>query len=124
ALRRAAVRVSLFIAPDPVQIEAAREVGADAVELHTGVYCDAASPAETEHELARLRAGASLASRAGLQVNAGHGLRIDNVAAVARIPEIVELNIGHSIVARAVLVGMEAAVREMREALDRVRGGP
>jgi pyridoxine 5-phosphate synthase len=121
ALQEAGIRVSLFIDPDPRQIQAAAESGATAVELHTGAYADARDPYRLESELARLRSAARLAAAAGLQVNAGHGLRLDNVKPVAAIAEIVELNIGHSIVARAVLVGMESAVREMRAALDQTR---
>jgi pyridoxine 5-phosphate synthase len=122
-LRAAGIRVSLFVDPDAPQIDASVGVGADAVELHTGAYCDAKDPAAVRLELERLRSGAALAASAGLQVNGGHGLRLENVAPVAAIASIVELNIGHSIVARAVLIGMETAVREMREALDRARGG-
>ncbi|MET0153600.1 MAG: pyridoxine 5'-phosphate synthase [Candidatus Binatia bacterium] len=121
ALRKAGIRVSLFIDPDPRQIEAAAESGATVVELHTGAYADARDPYRLEAELARLRSAARQAAARGLQVNAGHGLRLDNVKPVAAIPEIVELNIGHAIVARAVLVGMEGAVREMRAALDQAR---
>jgi len=121
ALRGAGIRVSFFIDPDPRQIEAAAESGATAVELHTGTYAEAHDPYRLESELSRLRSAARLAAAAGLQVNAGHGLRLENVKPVAAIPEIVELNIGHSIVARAVLVGMEGAVREMRAALDQAR---
>jgi pyridoxine 5-phosphate synthase len=121
ALQEAGIRVSLFVDPDPHQIEAAAESGATAVELHTGTYAEARDPYRLESELSRLRSAARLAAAAGLQVNAGHGLRLDNVKPVAAIPEIVELNIGHSIVARAVLVGMESAVREMRAALDQAR---
>jgi pyridoxine 5-phosphate synthase len=121
ALRGAGIRVSLFIDPDPRQIEAAAESGAAVVELHTGAYADARDPYRLEAELARLRSAARQAAARGLQVNAGHGLRLDNVKPVAAIPEIVELNIGHAIVARAVLVGMEGAVREMRAALDQAR---
>jgi len=121
ALQETGIRVSLFIDPDPRQIEAAAESRATAVELHTGTYADVRDPYRLETELARLRSAARLAAAAGLQVNAGHGLRLDNVKPVAAIPEIVELNIGHSIVARAVLVGMESAVREMRAALDHAR---
>jgi pyridoxine 5-phosphate synthase len=124
ALQETGIRVSLFIDPDPRQIEAAARSGATAVELHTGTYADARDPYRLETELARLRSAARLAAAAGLQVNAGHGLRLDNVKPVAAIPEIVELNIGHSIVARAVLVGMESAVREMRAALDQARRAP
>jgi len=121
ALQGAGIRVSLFIDPDPRQIRAAAESGATVVELHTGAYAEARDPYRLESELTRLRSAARLASAAGLQVNAGHGLRLDNVKPVAAIPEIVELNIGHSIVARAVFVGMEGAVREMRAALDQAR---
>jgi pyridoxine 5-phosphate synthase len=120
-LREAGIRVSLFIDPQPRQIEAAAEVRSDAVELHTGGYAEASDPYRLDAELTRLRAGARQANALGLIVNAGHGLRLDNVKPVAAIREMVELNIGHSIVARAVLVGMEAAVREMRQALDQAR---
>ena len=121
ALRAAGIRVSLFVDPDPRQIEAAAQSGAAVVELHTGAYAEASDPYRLQVELARLRSAARQAASRGLQVNAGHGLRLDNVKPVAAIPEIVELNIGHSIVARAVLVGMESAVREMRAALDQAR---
>jgi pyridoxine 5-phosphate synthase len=120
-LRAARIRVSLFIDPHPRQIETAAEVRSDAVELHTGGYAEATDPYRLETELTRLRSGARQANGLGLVVNAGHGLRLDNVKPVAAIREMVELNIGHSIVARAVLVGMEAAVREMRQALDQAR---
>jgi len=121
ALRGARIRVSLFIDPDPRQIEAARETGADAVELHTGAYADARDPYRLQGELARLRAAARQALECGLAVNGGHGLRLDNVRPIAAVPEMRELNIGHSIVSRAVLIGMEAAVREMRASLDQAR---
>jgi pyridoxine 5-phosphate synthase len=120
-LREVGIRVSLFIDPEARQVEAAVAVGAQAVELHTGAYADAGNPYRMQSELARLTAAARLAAARGLVVNAGHGLRLDNVKPVAAIPEVIELNIGHSIVARAVLVGIEAAVREMRAALDQVR---
>jgi len=120
SLGEAGIRVSLFIDPDPRQVEAAVATGAGAVELHTGAYAEARDPYRLQSELARLTSAARLAAARGLVVNAGHGLRLDNVKPVAAIPEIAELNIGHSIVARAVLVGMEAAVREMRTALDLV----
>ncbi len=120
-LRRAGIRVSLFVDPDPRQVDVSAELGADAVELHTGGYAEARDPYRLDAELGRLRACARRAYEAGLRVNAGHGLRLDNVKPVAAIREIVELNIGHSIVSRAVLVGMEAAVREMRAALDQAR---
>ncbi|MEA2626366.1 MAG: pyridoxine 5-phosphate synthase [Candidatus Binatota bacterium] len=119
-LQGAGIRVSLFIDPDARQVEASADVGADFVELHTGTYSDAEG-ADAGRELGRIAAASTLARTAGLRVNGGHGLRLDNVEAVAALPEMVELNIGHSIVARAVLVGISAAVREMRERLDRAR---
>ena len=121
ALGAAHIRVSLFIDPDPLQIEAAAAVGADFVELHTGAYAEARDPYRLQAELERLRSATRLARARGLGVNAGHGLRLDNVKPVAAIRDIAELNIGHSIIGRAVLIGMEAAVREMRVALDRAR---
>jgi pyridoxine 5-phosphate synthase len=116
-LAAAAIRVSLFIDPDPAQVAASRLAGAHAVELHTGDYANAAGDAERARQLARLRAAAAEAARLGLEVHAGHGLTVANVRPVAAIPEIIELNIGHAIVARAVLIGMAAAVREMRAVL-------
>jgi pyridoxine 5-phosphate synthase len=121
ALHGAGIRVSLFVDPDGRQIEAAAAVRSDAVELHTGAYAEASDPYRLEAELGRLRVAARQADGLGLEVHAGHGLRLDNVKPVASIREVVEVNIGHSIVARAVLVGMEAAVREMRMALDQAR---
>ncbi len=112
-LRDAGIRVSLFIDPEERQVEAARRLGADAIEIHTGTYADAATAAAREAELHRIREAALGAHGAGLIVNAGHGLALDNVAAVAAIPVIHELNIGHSIVAHAVFVGLEVAVRDM-----------
>ena len=117
-LADAGIEVSLFIDPDADQISAASTLNVPVVELHTGRYAEAADRAR---ELQSLRAAAELAGRAGIQVNAGHGLTVDNVAAVAQIPELVELNIGHAIVARALFLGFEGAVREMRETLDGVR---
>ncbi len=116
-LRDAGVRVSLFIEADPAQIEAACQAGADAVELHTGCYADAVSEERRQGELARIRAGVLQARAGGLLVNAGHGLTLDNVGPIATQGEINELNIGHSIVARALFVGMEEATREMKEAI-------
>ena len=107
------IRVSLFIDPDPPQIEAAAQAGAPVVELHTGAYAESAGSRQAA-ELHRLRAGAHLASSLGLTVHAGHGLHYHNVQPVAAIPEIVELNIGHSIIARAVFDGLTVAVREMK----------
>jgi len=117
ALTAAGVQVSLFVDPAPRQVEASRAAGAHAVELHTGDYANAAAGAARERELVRLRDAAALAQRLGLEVHAGHGLTVENVRPVAAIPGMVELNIGHSIVARAVLIGMDAAVREMKAAL-------
>ena len=120
-LAAAGVRVSLFIDPVPAAIEAAARLGAPAIELHTGAYAEAdgAERAERLHELA---SAARAASAAGLVVNAGHGLHYHNVVEVARIPEIVELNIGHSIVARALFAGLPEAVREMKKLLRSARG--
>jgi pyridoxine 5-phosphate synthase len=114
------IRVSLFIDPQRPQIEAAAESGAHGIEIHTGTYCNA-SGAKREQELHAIVNAASLARSLKLEVHAGHGLDYENVLPVARIPEIVELNIGHSIIARAVIVGIEQAVREMKTLLLRAR---
>jgi pyridoxine 5-phosphate synthase len=113
-LAQAGIRASLFIDPDPLQIRAAAEVEAPVVELHTGTYADAAGEAQ-ERELSRLHEACVLGHELGLQVNAGHGLHLENVQAVARLPYMTELNIGHSIMSRAIFVGLERAVREMKE---------
>ncbi|HEY7559106.1 MAG TPA: pyridoxine 5'-phosphate synthase [Candidatus Binatia bacterium] len=110
------IRVSLFIDPEKAQIETAREVGARGIEIHTGTYCNATGAAR-EKELAAVIAGARLARSLGLEVHGGHGLNYENVSPIAHIPEIVELNIGHSIIARAVFAGIAQAVREMKEIL-------
>jgi pyridoxine 5-phosphate synthase len=112
AMRDAGIRVSLFIDPEPDQIAAAVALGAPVVELHTGAYAEA-SGAAREAELARLIEAARLATDAGIQVNAGHGLNYTNVGPILTLPKLVELNIGHSIVARALFVGLEQATREM-----------
>lgn len=112
-LAGAGIRVSLFIDPEPAQIDAARAAGAPVVELHTGRYADAPACARDD-ELDKIGAAAAYASGIGLHVNAGHGLNYENVQAVARLPHIRELNIGHSIVARAVFTGLPSAVREMK----------
>ena len=114
------IHVSLFIDADAAQIEAAREVGAHAIEIHTGAYCNASGIAR-EKERQAIAEAASLAQSLGLEVHGGHGLDYENVVLIAEIPEIVELNIGHSIIARAVMVGMEQAVREMKELLAKAR---
>lgn len=118
-LQGAGIRVSLFVDPRKDTIEISREVGAHGVEIHTGRYCDAA--AERERELQVVVEAAALAHRSGLEVHAGHGLNYENVVSIARIPVIVELNIGHSIVARALMAGMEQAVREMKTLLKKAR---
>jgi pyridoxine 5-phosphate synthase len=119
ALNQAGIRVSLFIEPSPAQIDAARRLGAPMVELHTGLYSNLAGPAR-DAELARLAAAAEAAHAAGLQVNAGHGLNYDNLPAfLAAVPHLDTLNIGHSIVARAVFTGLRAAVRALKDLLPR-----
>jgi pyridoxine 5-phosphate synthase len=114
------IHVSLFIDPDAVQIEAARQTGAHGIEIHTGTYCNTAG-AEREKQRQAIADAATLASRLGLEVHGGHGLDYENVSPIATIPEIVELNIGHSIIARAVMVGISQAVREMKELLAKAR---
>lgn len=118
-LGAAGMIVSMFIDPDPVQIEASAKIGAPFIELHTGTYCEH----ESEEELQRLIAGAALAHRLGLKVNAGHGINLHNLPGVLRVPHLEVLNIGHSIVARAVMVGMTGAVMEMLAAMSAYRGG-
>lgn len=117
-LAAAGIRVSIFIDPDLGQLQAARDCGAPVVELHTGRYADAQGAAQAA-ELQRLKDAAKFGDRIGLQVNAGHGLHYTNVQAVVAIPQLVELNIGHAIVARALFVGLEQAVREMRALMKR-----
>jgi pyridoxine 5-phosphate synthase len=112
-LAAAGVRLSLFIDPDPQQVEAAARSGAPAIELHTGAYADSAGAVQAA-ELSRLLNCAQLGARLGLSVHAGHGLNYHNVQPVAAIREIVELNIGHAIVARAIFTGLPAAVRDMK----------
>jgi pyridoxine 5-phosphate synthase len=117
ALRDAKIRVSLFIAPDFAQIDAARALGVDQIELHTGEYAHAEGAA-IPRELRRLAEAARRGHAAGMEVAAGHGLTQDNVVALVRIPEVVELNIGHAVVADAIFVGMRGAVLAMRRAID------
>lgn len=121
-LADAGIAVSLFIDPDRRQLDAAAAVGAPVVELHTGTYCDAVGAVRIRREFKRLVAGARYARTLGLQVNAGHGINLDNIHGILRVPGLDTLNIGHSIVARAVLVGMRAAVREMLKAMAGYRG--
>lgn len=107
-------RVSLFIDPEPAQLDAALAVGAPVVELHTGRYADAQDAAELAQELARIRSAAAYGLSLGLKINAGHGLHFGNVGAIAAIPEITELNIGHALVAEAIFMGWEPAIRQMK----------
>ncbi|HEX3603257.1 MAG TPA: pyridoxine 5'-phosphate synthase [Steroidobacteraceae bacterium] len=122
ALAASRIRVSLFIDPNVAQIEAARGAGAPVIELHTGAYANAAGAARAR-EFERLRTAAKFAASLGLTVNAGHGLNYHNVGPIAAIPEIIELNIGHSIVARAVFDGLAKAVRDMKELMRCARAG-
>ena len=116
-LRSSSIRVSLFVDPSLDQVKMAAKLEADAVELNTGIYSDLDPGADPAAELARIRDCSRLAARLGLRVLAGHGLNLQNVGPIVAVPEIEELNIGHSIVGRAVLVGFEAAVREMLAAM-------
>ena len=119
-LRAAGIRVSLFVAPEPAQIEASAAAGAHAVELHTGDYANASETARAG-EAARIAAATRDAATRGLEVHAGHGLTVGNVGPIAALRDIVELNIGHAIVARALIVGMAEAVREMKAAMAGAR---
>jgi pyridoxine 5-phosphate synthase len=120
ALAAGGIRVSLFIDPEASQIEAARRAGAPVIELHTGAYADAVGAARAR-EFERLRNAAKIAASLGLTVNAGHGLNYHNVEPIAAIPEIIELNIGHAIVARSIVDGLAKAVRDMKELMRRSR---
>ncbi len=120
-LSDAGVEVSLFIDPDLKQIDAALEAGAPVIELHTGCYADAEDQSTYTNELQRLIKAAAYAHDAGLQVNAGHGLNMHNVAPICRIPQIVELNIGHSIIAQAVFSGLELAVKDLKSLMIQSR---
>ena len=117
ALSDAGVRVSLFIEPDPAQVDAAVAVGAQVVEFHTGRYCHVVG-AERVVEFERLKVAAERAEDAGLEVHAGHGLNYETAAHMLRIPQVRELNIGHFLIGEAVFVGLEAAIRRMRAAMD------
>jgi pyridoxine 5-phosphate synthase len=121
-LQRDSIEVSLFIDPDQRQIEAALRCEVPVIELHTGAYADAKTEEERHNELQRIVTAAQFAHAVGLIVNAGHGLNYQNVQAIARLPEIHELNIGHGIVARALFMGLEAAVREMKRLMIESRG--
>lgn len=117
-LRDAGIRTSLFVDPDPVQLQASADCGAPVVELHTGAYAEVEGEAQAG-ELRRLQRASEIGADLGLQVNAGHGLHYDNVHPIVDIPQLVELNIGHAIVARALFVGLGQAVREMRSLMMR-----
>jgi pyridoxine 5-phosphate synthase len=124
-LRDAGCRVSIFIAADRAQIEAAHRIGAAVVELHTGAYCDAhheGHPAARDVELARLTDMAAFAHDLGLEVHAGHGLTYETVQPIAALPQVMELNIGHFLVGEAIFLGLPAAIAEMRRLMDGARG--
>jgi len=120
-LGAAGIRVSLFIDPEPAQLDAAKRLGAPVVELHTGAYCDAHDPAAREAELARIVRAAAHAEAIGLECHAGHGLSYDTVGPVAAIQTIVELNIGHFLIGEAIFVGLTNSIARMRKAMDTAR---
>ena len=125
-LREAGCRVSMFIGHEPAQIEASARIGAAVVELHTGAYCDLDTEgriAERDAELAALQKGAAFAASLGLEVHAGHGLTFDTVGPIAAIPQVMELNIGHFLIAESVFIGLDGAIREMRRRMDAARAG-
>ena len=119
-LRAAGIRVSLFVEPDPAQLDAALAVGAHIVELHTGAYCDAEGEERARH-LRRLQAAAAHAEAIGLECHAGHGLTFDTVGPIAAIPTVAELNIGHFLVGEAIFGGLDSAIRRMRALMDKAR---
>lgn len=119
-LRNANIRVSLFIEPDPAQIEAALRLGAPVVELHTGRYCELEGEAQTA-ELRRIADAAALAAKNGIEVHAGHGLTFDNVVPIAAIPQLAELNIGHFLIGEAIFDGLAPVVQRMRDLMDAAR---
>ena len=123
-LTQAGIRVSLFIDADEAQIQAARDVGAPVIELHTGAYADAATTAEQAQQLARIEDGAHFGSEMELVVNAGHGLTIHNVTPIAQILAIRELNIGHALIAQALFMGLPEAIRQMKQVIYRARSLP
>lgn len=120
-LTSAGCRVSLFIDPEMAQLEAARSAGAPVVELHTGRFADASNPDAQQYELQRIVQAAAYGAQLGLKVNAGHGLHFGNVAAIAAIPQLTELNIGHALVADAIFMGWENAIREMKQVMQAAR---
>lgn len=118
SLKGAGIRVSLFVEAEPRQLEAAKKIGADIVEIHTGAYCDALDAAARARELERIQKAAVFAEELGLECHAGHGLTYDTVAPIAAIPTIVELNIGHFLIGEAIFSGLEPAIRKMRSLMD------
>ena len=120
-LKKSGIRVSLFVDPDPKQIESSLLAGADAVEIHTGLYAESLNSKDQDYELNRVKECAKHAKNIGLQVNAGHGLHYENTASIASIPEITELNIGHSIISRSVMIGIAEAVKEMKAIMESSR---
>ncbi|UWR22902.1 pyridoxine 5'-phosphate synthase [Sulfitobacter sp. S190] len=125
-LREAGSRVSIFIAAEQRQIEAAHRIGAEVIELHTGAYCDAHAEGrmdEAQAELVRLGEMATFAKELGLEVHAGHGLTYDTVSPVAAFPEVMELNIGHFLIGEAIFLGLEPAIAQMRRLMDEARQG-
>jgi len=122
-MAEAGVRVSLFIDPDPAQVDAAVRCGAPVIEIHTGRYADAVSSAERDQEFERIVAALNHGVSVGLQVNAGHGLNYQNVQSISRLHQIRELNIGHAIIARALFTGLQDAVREMKRLMLAARRG-
>ncbi|MZR30781.1 pyridoxine 5'-phosphate synthase [Sneathiella litorea] len=121
SLKGADIRVSLFIEADPKQIEAAKNIGADIIEIHTGAYCDMEDPAQRQAEFERIQKAAALAEELGLECHAGHGLTYGTVAPIAAIPTIVELNIGHFLIGEAIFSGLEPAITKMRKLMDDAR---
>ena len=119
SLQKAGIRVSMFVDPDTLQIEASRDVGADAIEIHTGAYAEALSATEEDREFDRVVEAVTTGNKLALKVNAGHGLHYENVERIASIDGITELNIGHSIIARAVFLGLAGAVKEMKNRIDK-----
>jgi pyridoxine 5-phosphate synthase len=117
-LQQGGIIVSLFVDPDEKQIAASKKTGADWVEIHTGTYANARTEKDRHHEFIKIAEAAKLAASLGLRIGAGHGLNYVNVRSIARIPEVSELNIGHSIISRAALVGIERAVREMNQLVE------
>ena len=119
SLQKAGIRVSMFVDPDTLQIKASRDVGADAIEIHTGAYAEALSVTEEDREFERVVEAVTTGNKLALKVNAGHGLHYENVERIASIDGITELNIGHSIIARAVFLGLAGAVKEMKNRIDK-----